>query len=350
MNKRKPSAQACLAEKVIDKGMCVTCGACVGLCPYFNYHDGNVVKMDNCCAEDGRCVTFCPQSGAMDLGDAAVGDTTFHGLGEYRKIVAARCPDVRMVVQNGGVVTALVAFALEKKIIKRAVLTDKGDGQAPCGRIVTDADDLSDFSGSRYSAAAPLAALNRAAETDASAIGVVGLPCQIKALYRRHHYLNQQEMADQVVLTIGLFCTWALDYRKLNDYLARQGLTGRILKCDIPPPPAETFRVYTEKGVTEFPLSHIRELIQKGCGLCEDMTSRLADVSVGAFEGREEWNILIIRTETGESLVEQAVAEGRLVIEDFPEENFGYLEKAAMNKQVRGTEARQRLTEGEDRK
>ena len=29
-----------LVEKVLDKDLCVTCGACVGLCPYFKVHQG----------------------------------------------------------------------------------------------------------------------------------------------------------------------------------------------------------------------------------------------------------------------------------------------------------------------
>jgi coenzyme F420 hydrogenase subunit beta len=65
------------------------------------------------------------------------------------------------------------------------------------------------------------------------------------------------------------------------------------------------------------------------------MTSELADVSVGMFEGRPHWNTLIIRSEKGAEIVDQARREGFLETEDFPAGNLDHLSRAAADKKDR---------------
>jgi coenzyme F420 hydrogenase subunit beta len=52
--------QGAVIADVIDAGICVRCGACVGICPYFDYSNGKVVVMDRCHAEPSRCFQMCP--------------------------------------------------------------------------------------------------------------------------------------------------------------------------------------------------------------------------------------------------------------------------------------------------
>jgi coenzyme F420-reducing hydrogenase beta subunit len=65
------------------------------------------------------------------------------------------------------------------------------------------------------------------------------------------------------------------------------------------------------------------------------MTAELADVSVGAAEGVEGWNTLIVRSETGKELVDAAVAGGAIETTPLPEENLEHLKGAALNKKKR---------------
>ncbi len=65
------------------------------------------------------------------------------------------------------------------------------------------------------------------------------------------------------------------------------------------------------------------------------MTAEFADVSVGVLEGRPDMNTLIVRTEHGQRIVEEAEKEGYLVLGDMPEEGLDHLIRAAANKKKR---------------
>jgi coenzyme F420-reducing hydrogenase beta subunit len=62
------------------------------------------------------------------------------------------------------------------------------------------------------------------------------------------------------------------------------------------------------------------------------MTSEWADVSVGVLEGKPAWNTLIIRTEKGEQVVDDACQAGYLVTDDMPAENLEHLCISSANK------------------
>ena len=162
----------------------------------------------------------------------------------------------------------------------------------------------------------------------------------MEALARMERVDSEGErMTDSVALKIGIFCTWALDYDLLTAFLKEKGLEGPVRKFDIPPPPTEEFWVETAKGRKTFPLSEIRPMIQKGCAFCRDMTAELADIAVGAVEGRKGWNTVLIRTDAGRSLLDSAVADGRLEIDEFPLHQLNHLKEAAQGKRLRGEQA-----------
>lgn len=331
-----PEGQGRLIVQVINKGLCVRCGACVGLCPYFNYFDGKVVVMDLCPAGTFRCLQVCPRAG-YDKTFPVSGEAT-DDIGVCREILMARSTDeaIRKRSQYGGVVSALLIYALEKETISSAVLTDAGDLFAPKGRIANTRSEVLDCGGSRYSASGGLSVMNTAIKKGHSRLGVVGLPCQMEALARmRLMQPDGKERARAVSLKIGLFCTWAIDYPRLEAYLAGQKLEGPVLKSDIPPPPSEAFKVQTQIGWRDFPLSDIRPMVQKGCSLCEDMTAEQSDISVGTAEGRDGWNTVIARTDTGSQLLKSAIKEGWLETDDLPGASLDHLKEAARNKRNR---------------
>jgi len=333
-----------LQKYVLDTRLCTGCGACIDLCPYYRSYRGKTAVLFPCVIDEGRCFAYCPKI-EVDLDELSQSlfGKGYDGnpLGSYQSITAARAGDrlKDMAPQAGGVVSALIYFALQKRYIDGAVLTDR-KGLLPIPRFVTNPEDALSCSTSKYTAAPTLAAANQAVKDGYKNIGVVGTPCQVLATaLMRSNPLKADDFVDPFGLVVGLFCTWAIDFRLFEPFLAERIEIGRIRKIDIPPPPSEILEVFGDNGTKlEISLNEIRELVPNGCSYCIDMTSEFSDLSVGVMEGRPDMNTLIVRTDRGKKIVEEAEKEGYLTLSAMPEENLEHLTWAAGNKKRRGLE------------
>ena len=292
-----------------------------------------------CTLPQGRCNAHCPKT-EVDLEEhsrffwQAPNDGA--PLGRFKRILASRAGDKPAGgFQGGGTVSALAAHALSRGIVDGAILTG-AEGIAPAGRLVTDPHRVADCAGSKFIAAPTLAAMNQAVREGKRRLAVVGTPCQMTAVAQmRMNPLGREDFEDPVALAIGLFCNWALDHKQLLAYLSARVDVASIKGMDIPPPPAEVLAVRTTDGERRFPLDEIRRLIPHTCFICPDMTAEWADVSVGMYESRPGWNTLLVRTAAGLELVEGAVAEGRLAVEEFPPDRVKALSGASRTKKER---------------
>jgi coenzyme F420 hydrogenase subunit beta len=323
-----------LAAEVIDRDRCAVCGACVGNCPYFVYHRGRVKLVDRCTLSQGRCYDFCPMAGARGAFD---GD-----LGAYKKVFIAQADhsDILKAAQYGGVVSALAALALSQGLVQEAILTSGDPEGPPRGVRAKSRPEVLSAAGSRYAASGVVATLNEVlAEGGRTGLTLVGLPCQIKAAAAMREAQDTAYDPGRIKLLLGLFCTWALDYRRLSTYLRLMLFGERPSGYDIPPPPADVFKVNTDDGIKAFPLDEIRPMRLNACNFCDDLTSTRADVSIGAFEGLEAWNAVIVRTDLGEELLKLASDKALLRIEEFPPDDLEHLKEAARLKKDRAAAA-----------
>ena len=329
-----------LLEDVHQRDLCIGCGACIDLCPYFKNYKGKTSQLFPCTLEQGRCYAYCPKT-EVDINELTLNirgmDYDGSPLGSYRTVLAARSggkiPEGG--VQGGGTVTALMSFAMQNGLIDAAVLTDR-QALTPAARLVTDWRDIINFATSKFMASPTLSALNLAVKKDYQRIGVVGTPCQMTAVAQmRSNPLGKAEHSVPVALTVGLFCNWSLDTRQLINLFNAKLDTSQIRKMDIPPPPANTMVLETDSEQVEVALSDIKPLIPHTCFICLDMTSELADLAVGMFEGKPGWNTMIIRSDTGAQIVEQARREGFIETADFPAANLKHLSQAASDKKER---------------
>ncbi len=330
-----------LLERVRNRELCVGCGACVGICPYFKAYKGKIAMTFSCDRTEGRCFAHCPRT---EVDYDALSQNMFNKpyektpLGTYKKIVASKAGSAfeSKDHQNGGTVSALLAYAMEKGLIDGAVVTECED-LIPSPKIVTDIEGIKNAASTKYMASPTVAMVNEGLKKGFEKLGVVGTPCQMTAIAKiKTNPLEKEDFKDPTALLIGLFCTWAVDTRQFIDLVSEKTDISTVTGMEIPPPPAEIFILKTTKGNIEIPLEEIRKIIPKGCSLCPDMTCEWADVSVGAFEGKKGWNTLIIRTPKGEDLVNGAVEEGFLVLDDFPEKSFAHLTTGAGNKKTKG--------------
>ncbi|HPL18554.1 MAG TPA: Coenzyme F420 hydrogenase/dehydrogenase, beta subunit C-terminal domain [Spirochaetota bacterium] len=329
-----------LLADVLSKELCIGCGACVSLCPYFKSYNGRTAMLFPCTQERGRCFAYCPKV-EVDLDEVSQkifgAPYSMEPLGRSLSAMMSRAGKKAAGnnYQSGGTVTALMTWALLEKLCDAAILTGR-EGLNAVPAIVTNPDDVQNYASSKYTSAPTLEAFNRAADLGYSRIGVVATPCQVLALAQmRSNPMAKKDFSDPTSLVVGLFCTWSLDYRAFSRLVEGRVDIKDIKKFDIPPPPAEVMEIHTARGVIEIPLAEVRATVPNSCDYCFDMTSEFSDISVGVVEGRSTMNTLIIRTERGRAAVDAAVKAGYLEIEDMPSDNLARLRTAAGNKKKR---------------
>jgi coenzyme F420 hydrogenase subunit beta len=337
-----------LIADVCEKELCIGCGGCVNLCPYFKNHRGKTAMLFPCTLTEGRCNAYCPKVEVnLDELSLAVWNKPYEGspLGFYKEILAARSGKkmTRGSYQAGGTVSALMTYALEEDRIDAAVLTDREE-LVPVPKLVTRPEDVVKCAGTKFMASPTLAALNQGINEGYQRIGVVATPCQgMSVAQMQCNPLKKKDFYDPVSLIVGLFCTWAIDTRGLIPLLSECVDSACIMGMDMPPPPSEIMVIDTGEKKVEIPLYRIRPLIPGSCSICPDMTSEWADLSVGVLEGKSDWNTLIIRTERGADLVNAARKDGYLVTDKMPEEKLHHLCVAAAGKKKRAlTDAKEK--------
>jgi coenzyme F420 hydrogenase subunit beta len=319
-----------LLRDVNENNICIGCGGCVGLCPYFKNYRGKTVMLFPCTLAEGNCYAYCPMA-EVDLEELSqkIRQKPYEGspLGPYRQILTSRAgtkmPDGAF--QSGGTVSALMTFALKQGLIDAAVLTDR-EGLVPNPKLVTEPEEVVKCAGSKFMASPTLAALHQGTKKGYSRMGVVGTPCQCLSVSQmRTNPLNEDDFVDPVEFLVGLFCTWAVDTRGLIPVLAAFVDSESLVSVDIPPPPANIMLIHTKKTKMEISLDRIRPLIPRSCRICPDMTSEWADVSVGVLEDEPSWNTLIIRTERGEQMANAACQAGYIITDEIPAESLQHL-------------------------
>jgi len=326
--------QTSLVAQVLEKDRCAVCGACVNLCSDFTYDNGRIEVADPSVLDDGGCFNYCPMGGARG---------EFEGeLGRVRRIIIARSnrSDIRQKAQHGGVVSTLIGLALTQKLVGEAVVTSGHPERPPHGIRVKKRAEVLESAGTRFAASGTVAALNEALlEKKSHSLALVGTPCQIKAAaaIRRDKAGDLPFDPGRIKVLIGLFCRWALDYRQLSSYVRYMIMGERAFGYDIPPPPADVFQIRTGFGLMAFPLNEVRPMALNACRFCDDMTSTMADVSVGAVEGLADWNTVIIRSQAGEDLVRLAESKNLLKIDELPDSDLEHLKESSDSKKKRSS-------------
>ena len=139
-------------------------------------------------------------------------------------------------------------------------------------------------------------------------------------------------------LVVGLFCGWALDWRKLNALVTHETGDKNIKGMDIPPSGHACMEVYTDEGTIEIPIEKINRCVRHACNYCFDMTCEFSDLAVGSARSSagwsvdKGWNQVIVRSSLGQQLIDLAKRKGVLEFKDVPAENIEKLKKASAKK------------------
>jgi coenzyme F420 hydrogenase subunit beta len=141
-----------LKGDVIDIGACVLCGACDYVCPegIIKIEDRKPQIKGKCPEGCNLCYVACPRTYIPD--DLMSTEADKKPLGDYIKVISAKAP--MLTGQDGGVATALLDYALSKKLVDDVVVVDKSnqDPWKPVPKLTNNVAEVLKAAGTKYAA------------------------------------------------------------------------------------------------------------------------------------------------------------------------------------------------------
>ena len=347
-----------LKKSIIEPGFCILCGACEAACPVHALkieHDTLHYLFD--CSKHLEfcpiCYDVCPFTEALLLETLSfVTDAPYRreSMGYYRRIVLAQATDekLRELSHSGGVVTALLLHGIRTEFIDSAVVSESEEEVPirlrPSIGLVPD-DLLSTVDYKHFPSAVATAFGKAVHEYGKAEIAFVGTPCHVRAIRKLEAW--EHKIIGSLKIVIGLMCLWSFSYPELTKFLKEHSNieANEIKRIDLD----KKYRILTSDN-REIAISphEVREHTLNNCRMCQDFTAELADISVGGAHPLSDWSIVIIRTEIGEKLFDEAVKAGVLrikSIEEEPEVYRHFVEMAMLKRQYAINEVEKRKSD-----
>jgi coenzyme F420 hydrogenase subunit beta len=233
--------------------------------------------------------------------------------GVAKDVVLARATDahVHAVGQDGGLVSALLIWALEHDVVDAALVSYlEGDGRSwkAVPGVARTPEQVLAAAGSRYTYCANTLAYDEAVETGAEKIALVGMSCQSSAVpVMQSRKIGK--VGRRLTLNIGLLCSKTFDDRIFEElFEAKYGLRrDEMLKMNI----KGVFQIWMRDGsYHEVPLKECHAWTREGCTTCPDFAAQHADISTGGIGAFNDWTLTIVRTDAGRAVMEGALRDG----------------------------------------
>jgi coenzyme F420 hydrogenase subunit beta len=314
MQTHKLGFEESLQKDVVAVRKCVGCATCVVVCPFncLEYSKGQprlVKKCENC----GICPKVCPE---YDWSWSKAEEFVFgkqrkenEEFGIYRRLVLAQATNKKILerCQDGGAVTALLTYALQNSIVEGVALSGLEENKPlyPMPKLATTPKEVLENAGTRYSYSPNMLALQEGVKQRKKSLAFVGTPCQIHAI-RKIQMLPLKKYSNSLQFTVGLMCTESFTYDGLFEKHLKKNM--RIDLKDVEKINIKgKILVYLKSGeVKSVSLSEAKQYARESCRLCNDFSAELADVSAGGL-GLSGWTFVILRTEKGEKIFDDAV-------------------------------------------
>jgi len=251
-----------LENEVIYGGLCIHCGSCNAFCPHmdFNKETGLAYVVDECAETVGLCYNACPRSflPISEIELKLFGQTRVDlGVGVYKDIIQVKSKNKDKILYN------LVLAAFESGVTKHFVLGEPKSQKPPVSFpvVVDNANDAKKYIPEKtMDMAGPLVTGIGQAYLDRKRdIGIIGNPCHFQGL-AKILTSDFNTGAERTTLKIAFACS-----------------SGGMA----------------------------------GCKYCTDFSGEFSDISYSPWGAPKDSGeaFLIIRTNTGQKVVDHAIKE-----------------------------------------
>jgi coenzyme F420 hydrogenase subunit beta len=242
--------------------------------------------------------------------------------GPYRTKTLARATDARILErgQDGGAVTALLAWGLDTERLDGAVVSAPSD-KVPWldePRLVRSTEELLAAAGSRYTYCSTPLGLKQAVAARCRNVALVGVSCESTAV-RELTAQGIKRWTRPIKLVVGLMCCETFDYEAFMIGKVQQELgipMDEITKVNVKGRVIVTLK---DGRDIEIPLRDARPFANEWCHECPDFAAEHADLSCGGL-GMEGWTMILVRSEAGQAYLDEAVAAGVLELREAEQE------------------------------
>jgi len=316
-----------LIEEIHDKGICQLCGGCVSFCSsadfkVIDFIDPNLPPQfidEEKCLECGICYHICPQTHVLE-DDLNKQYNFTQPIGKYGGIYSCQAIDEDILKNgtDGGVVSALLFYLLEKKLIDGAIVSRKIGPFLRDSMIAQTKNDLLSAAGSiidvtpqvteiaNYSTYSPtIIALNR---YKFKKLAVVGTPCQLYTV-RCMQNLGVTP-AQNIEICLGLFCYENFSFESFKKDEFEKDFNVKfedIKKINIK---EDLIFTLEDNSVVHAPFNQLNDYMRPACNACNDFTNIYADISFGGLGSPDKYTTVIPRTEKGKNLFLEALNAG----------------------------------------
>ncbi|MDQ3979322.1 MAG: Coenzyme F420 hydrogenase/dehydrogenase, beta subunit C-terminal domain [Actinomycetota bacterium] len=324
-----------LYSEVVTSGLCTGCAGCVVACPYdvLGYdHTNGVYKPFHVEEELGpancghgekgctSCTRACPRFRAWEpeidnhLFGRARRTEEVDGISKDIILAKAADPAVEKAGQDGGLVSAILIWALEHSYIDAALVSYlEGDGTSwkAIPGVARTKEEVLAAAGSRYTYSANTMAYDEAVAGGAEKLALVGMSCQ-SSVPPVMDVRKAGKPARRFVLNIGLLCSKTFDDAIFEELLdAKYGLPRKeIAKMNV----KGVLQVWMRDGsYHEVPLKECHAWTREGCKMCPDFAAEHADIATGGIGAFNDWTLTIVRTDLGREILIKMLEDGTIV-------------------------------------
>ncbi|MHA1682639.1 MAG: Coenzyme F420 hydrogenase/dehydrogenase, beta subunit C-terminal domain [Promethearchaeota archaeon] len=324
MKRQEKISFAKVIEEVIETGKCCNCGVCETVCvPNVISRDEKNIRgfNDEMCEKCGLCYASCPRTsfsaGTGDESAPVLRIGNYLSIGSYQTSL----PELSGKFQDGGLVTSLLLFLLDNKLIDAALITKQLKNWVPEPILTNDRDEIINAAGTIYASSPVFDGLKQlesisledlkkfhVEKVDSLRVAVVGLPCQMAAIKK----MMDIEIfpANIFKYRISLFCYENFDHDVLykQKFLEEMKIPlEEIKKVNI----KGQMIITRESGTVEkLAQDEFQRLAREGCHYCDDLTGRDSDISCGGIGSSKGFTTGIVRTTKGKGLIDKAIAAG----------------------------------------